>query len=57
MATAKESIETPTAQRKLDRKDIDQILHFLKYGYECESLGFYKMNNSTDLKQVTWQWN
>ncbi len=42
MATAKESIETPTAKRKLDRKDIDQILHSLKYGYECESLGLIR---------------
>jgi hypothetical protein len=39
MDTAKESIASPTAKRKLDRIDIDLILHFLKNGYEYKLLG------------------
>jgi hypothetical protein len=39
MDTAKASIATPKAKRKFDRKDIDYLLHFLKYGYKCKLFG------------------
>ena len=47
MNTAKASISTPIAKRKVDKKDIDYLLHFLKHGYECNCLGLHNRNNVT----------